>query len=84
MTSRPPHRSTPDQREVCKRCYRTNCIEFSVPDAAWVAVVRDRWNTLCPLCFDEVAKAAGVPYEFATLLPVTWSMRAEEPDAKRC
>lgn len=60
--------------EWCKRCDRRNVAAWSVLNAVWDAVVRDRWNVLCPTCFDEEAQIAGVSYYFSdgsTLL--TWS-----------
>lgn len=62
----------PWDAEVCKRCNRRNVIGFTVPDEIWSAVVRDRWNVLCPTCFDEEAQAANVRYSFSQLWPVTW------------
>jgi hypothetical protein len=64
--------------EWCKRCDRRNNVGFSVGDETWSAVVRGRWNVLCPACFDEEAEAAGVRYSFAApggeLWPVlSWS-----------
>ena len=75
-------RETPPTGEVCKRCFRANCIGFSVPDEVWAAVVRSRWTLLCPLCFDEEAKKGGVPYEFTALYPVTWSTWADTKPAE--
>lgn len=73
----PPDR-TPELRgdwpgEVCKRCCRRNVIGFNLPDEVWQAVVRDRWNVLCPTCFDEEAQLAGVRYSFSDIYPVSWS-----------
>lgn len=59
--------------EWCKRCNRRNVIGFSVLDDIWDAVVRERWNVLCPACFDEEAQAAGVAYKLTEAWPITWS-----------
>lgn len=79
----PLSRETGLTGEACKRCCRPSCVGFSVSDEAWAAVVRGRWNVLCTTCFDEEAKAAGIPYEFAALHPVTWSMWAGVPVPER-
>jgi hypothetical protein len=64
--------------EWCKRCDRRNNVGFWLSDDVWNAVVRGRWNVLCPTCFDEEAEAAGIKYSFnsphTTIWPVlSWS-----------
>jgi len=36
-------------------------------------VVLNRWKKLCPLCFDQLAEAAGVRYSFADVEALSWS-----------
>lgn len=59
--------------EICKRCGRRNCIGFRVLDAIWSAVIRDRWNVVCPSCFDEEAEAVQIKYVFIETFAITWS-----------
>lgn len=73
--------------EVCGRCNCRNTIGFAVSDDVWAAVSRGRWNVLCPTCFDIEAEAAGVPYRFLGVWPVSWSswatgLRDEAPRSK--
>lgn len=63
--------------EVCKRCHRRNVIGFVVPDETWQTVVKNRWNVLCPTCFDEEAEACGIAYTLSEVYPVSWSMWEE-------
>lgn len=63
--------------EVCKRCNQRNVIGFSVSDEIWQKVVRDRWNVLCPACFDIEAQRLGIAYVFDTVHPVSWSSWCE-------
>lgn len=65
--------------ECCKRCHRDSVVGFSVSDVVWTQVVRDRWNTLCVMCFDEEAHEAGVPYVFGAVWPCPWN-EWEEPE----
>jgi hypothetical protein len=72
----------------CGRCNRRNVVAWDVFDAVWIAVVRGRWNVLCPTCFDEEAQIAGVPYHsnpgtelitWSDWLPTSASASAETP-----
>ena len=67
----PNRRRTPG--EFCKRCHRDVVVGFNVSGETWEAVVQDRWNVLCPLCFDELAHEALIPYMFEGLWPCPWS-----------
>lgn len=58
--------------ERCRRCGHRNVIGFLVPDEAWQAVVRGRWNVTCPACFDEEAQLIGYAYSFIEVFAVTW------------
>lgn len=58
--------------EICKRCGRRNCVGFTVSDATWADVSRDRWNVLCLACFDEEAQAFGIAYEVTETHLVSW------------
>lgn len=68
------------QGEVCKRCFRRNCVGFHLPDDVWSAVVAGRWSLLCTTCFDELADEAGVAYTFGEVWPVEWSAWREPED----
>jgi len=65
--------------EVCKNCGRRNVIGFVVDDEVWADVTvgfpfpPDAAPVLCPACFDELAEARGVRYEFKAVYPVTWN-----------
>ncbi len=59
--------------EVCKRCHRRNTIGFNVSDEIWDAVSGGRFLNLCATCFDELAQAAGVAYQFESVHPISWS-----------
>jgi len=59
--------------EWCKRCDRRVVVGFSVRDAIWAAVVRDRWNILCTTCFDIEAQIARIAYDFDETFPVSWA-----------
>lgn len=59
------------QAEYCDHCRR-----FTVePEEAWRTVVLNRWQRLCPACFDAEAEKAGVKYVFANLEAQSWSER---------
>jgi hypothetical protein len=61
---------------VCDRCKRVNPIDYSIePEQAWGTVVLNRWNKLCPSCFDQLAEQAGVAYKFSHLEAMAWSDR---------
>lgn len=60
--------------DTCDKCKRRNPIAYRVePDEAWKVVVLNRWKKLCPLCFDQLAEAAGVRYSFADVEALSWS-----------
>jgi seryl-tRNA synthetase len=61
------------QGEICGRCGRRNVIGFDVTNEVWLAVVRGRWNVVCPTCFDVEAEHTGVRYRFGATWPVSWS-----------
>jgi hypothetical protein len=45
---------------LCEKCGRRNLVTYQVePKAAWAAVVRIRWKSICPSCFDAEAERAG-------------------------
>lgn len=69
--------------EWCMRHDGRNVIGFSVADDVWERVIRGRWNVVCPACFDEEAQAAGVPYSFTAIWPVTWQSAIPRIDARR-
>ena len=60
------------QGEICKRCLRANVVGFVVEDRVW-ADVASSYQVLCPACFDEIARAAKIPYRFLELYPVSWN-----------
>lgn len=57
--------------EICRRCAGRVIAVWKVPDDIWNAVVRDRWNVLCPSCFDIEAHIADVRYTFASPNPIS-------------
>ena len=59
--------------EWCGRCDRRNIAAWAVINDLWDAVVKGRWNVLCPTCFDEEAQAAGVSYYFSEGSMLSWS-----------
>lgn len=59
--------------EICKLCFRRNCVGFNVPDDIWKKVSKGRWNILCTSCFDEEAEKEGIVYSFGEVFPVSWS-----------
>jgi hypothetical protein len=62
--------------DACGRCKNRNPISFGVePEEAWRTVVLNRWRTLCPACFDQLAEQAGVRYKFVKLEGTAWSDR---------
>jgi len=49
----------------CEKCGRRNLVTYQVePKDAWQAVVRDRWKSICPSCFEAEAELMGVRYHF--------------------
>lgn len=44
--------------DFCERCKRPNVMWFA-PSELWNAV-HGEWGILCPVCFVELAKAAGI------------------------
>lgn len=65
--------------EVCKRCFRRNCVGYDVSDQDWNDVSRGRWNVLCLACFDEEAQAFGIAYTVKNTWLVSWVDSYEEP-----
>jgi hypothetical protein len=62
--------------DVCGRCKNRNPISFDVePPEAWRTVVLNRWQHLCPSCFDLLAEQAGVRYSFVGVGGTSWSDR---------
>jgi len=52
-------------KPACEKCGRRNLVTYQVePKEAWQAVVRDRWKSICPSCFDAEAELTGVHYQF--------------------
>jgi hypothetical protein len=63
-------------QEACSRCKRRNPITYQVsPGEAWDIVVSDRWRTLCPSCFDELAEMARVKFRFVGVAATAWPDR---------
>lgn len=58
--------------EICKRCFRRNCIGFDVENEIWSRVAKG-YNVLCTTCFDELAQSVGISYSFIAVFPVSWS-----------
>jgi hypothetical protein len=47
---------------TCEKCGRRNLVIFHVePKEAWRTVMRDRWKSICPSCFDAEAELAPHP-----------------------
>jgi hypothetical protein len=62
--------------EACDRCKRRNPISYQVsPADAWGRVVLNRWRTLCPSCFDELAEMERVKFRFVGLTATAWADR---------
>ena len=54
--------------ESCQKCARRNVVMFTVePEEAWRTVVLNRWQRICPSCFDQEAEKASIRYSFANL-----------------
>jgi hypothetical protein len=72
---------------TCEKCGRRNLVIFHVePEEAWRAVVRDRWKSICPSCFDAEAELTRVRYQFIGTRAVSWSdsaAPAKQPGKKR-
>jgi len=52
-------------KPTCEKCGRRNLATYQVePKDAWQAIVRDRWKSICPSCFDTEAELTDVRYEF--------------------
>ena len=47
--------------QTCKDCWRSDGIDFYVPEQVWDAVARD-CTVLCLTCFDRRAEGAAVDY----------------------
>jgi hypothetical protein len=59
---------------ICKKRGRRNLVIFQVePKEAWRAVVRNRWKSICPSCFDAEAELTRVRYQFIGTRAVSWS-----------
>jgi hypothetical protein len=71
----------------CEKCGRRNLVTYRVgPKEAWGVVVRNRWKSVCPSCFDSEAEIAGVRYQFIGTRATSWSNPAEtvkRPGKKR-
>jgi len=51
----------PPRRQTCKDCWRSDALDFYVPDPVWDAVARG-CTVLCLACFDRRAEDAGIDY----------------------
>lgn len=60
--------------EVCKKCFRRNCVGFQVEDRVWQDVTEGKWNVICTTCFDEEAQKKGIPYVYLATYPMTWRL----------
>ena len=48
-----------------EKCARRSLVTYQVePKEAWRVVVRDRWKSICPSCFDAEAEPTPVRYQF--------------------
>lgn len=65
--------------EWCRRHPGPVVIGYEVSNAAWEAVIGDRWDIVCAPCFDTEAQLKGVAYEIVSTWPVAWSQVAEQP-----
>jgi hypothetical protein len=72
---------------TCEKCGRRNLVIFQVgPKEAWRTVMRDRWKSICPSCFDAEAELTRVRYQFIGTRAVSWSdtaAPAKQPVKKR-
>ena len=60
--------------DTCDKSKRRNPVAYRVePEEAWKVVVLNRWKKLCPLCFDQLAEAAGIRYSLADVEAMSWS-----------
>lgn len=41
--------------EFCQVCGREQPLVWSAPDALWLELSADKWEVLCPECFDRLA-----------------------------
>src|SRR5262245_13257528 len=65
---------------ICEKCGRRDLVSFQVePRDAWQAVVRNRWKTICPSCFDAEAEVIGVRFHFLGTRARSWSELADPP-----
>ena len=63
-------------QEACSRCKRRNPVTFQVtPEEAWDIVVLNRWRSLCPSCFDELAEMVRVKFQFVGVVATAWPDR---------
>ena len=52
-------------KPTCEKCGRRNLVTYQVePNDAWHAVMRDRWKSIGPSCFDAEAELTDVRYQF--------------------
>jgi hypothetical protein len=49
--------------EWCQRCNRAVVVGFNVPDEIWNAIIKDKFNVVCLLCFDELSEGTGIEWE---------------------
>jgi hypothetical protein len=54
---------------------RVSLIDFQVLSRCTRTVLLNRWQKLCPSCFDTEAEKAGVRYSFTGLAGMSWSDR---------
>jgi hypothetical protein len=65
---------------LCEKCGRRNLIIFQVePKDAWQKVVRNRWKSICPSCFDAEAELNGVRFQFLATRARAWSELIDPP-----
>jgi hypothetical protein len=69
---------------LCDKCGRRNLVIFQVePKEACRTVVRDRWKSICPSCFDAEAELARVRFQFIGTRAVSWSDSSAPPKQPR-
>ena len=58
----PPNTCT---REICKICYHSNAIGFSVSDQMWEVVIPEKFqkSVVCINCFVRIADEMGVEWD---------------------
>jgi hypothetical protein len=81
-TEEPAEKATAAHPEdFCERCRRPNIVWFA-PNEIWNAA-HGEWGILCPVCFAELAAAAGFNKDAWRVAPEFY-VAAEKTDAPRC